>query len=157
MRDESIGEWLLGMLAQVGERDAEAREHLEASRELSTDPRLPFPLGRSFLGLAMLARKENENLNKAWEFAHEALEVLDEYGDRIGSAEALETIADLAVVLGEPERSLRLLAASQRFHSDRGIARFPLRADRFDRVRKTAQAEIDPNDVKASWGGAVTG
>ena len=67
------------------------------------------------------------------ELAHDSLEVLDDYGDRVGAAAALEMIADLAVALGEPERSLRLLAASQRFHTDTGIARFPLQADRFDR------------------------
>ena len=124
--DESIGEWLLGVLAQGQERHDEARAHLEASRALSTDPRLPFPLGRSLLGLAELAQ-EDEDLDEAWELAHDGLEVLDDYGDRVGAAAALETIADLAVALGEPERSLRLLAASQRFHTDSGIARFPFR------------------------------
>ena len=98
----------------------------EAGRALSTDPRLPFTLGRSSLGLAELARQD-EDLDEAWELAHDSLEVLDDYGDRVGAAAALETIADLAVALGEPERSLRLLAASQRFHTDTGIARFPFR------------------------------
>ena len=39
--DEAIGEWLLGMLAHGQERHDDARAHLEASRALSTDPRLP--------------------------------------------------------------------------------------------------------------------
>ena len=148
--DESIGEWLLGVLAHGQERHDEARAHLEASRALSTDPRLPFPLGRSLLGLAELA-KEDEDLDEAWELAHDSLEVLDDYGDRVGAAAALETIADLAVALGEPERSLRLLAASQRFHTDTGIARFPFQADRFDRARDAAQAALDPTDATACW------
>ena len=148
--DESIGEWLLGMVAQGQERHDDARAHLEASRALSTDPRLPFPLGRSLLGLAELA-KEDEDLEKAWELAHEGLEVLDDYGDRVGAAAALETIADLAGALGEPERSLRLLAASQRFHADAGIERFPLEADRFDRALDAAQATLDATDATACW------
>ena len=148
--DESIGEWLLGLLAHGQERHDDARAHLEASRALSTDPRLPWPLGRSLLGLAELA-KDDEDLDEAWELAHEGLEVLDDYGDRVGAAAALETIADLAVALGEPERSLRLLAASQRFHTDSGIARLPFQADRFDRARNTAQAALDPTDATASW------
>ena len=123
--DESIGEWLLGTIAHGQERHDEARAHLEASRALSTDPRLPFPLGRSLLGLAELA-KDDDDLDEAWELAHEGLKILDGYGDRVGAAAALETIADLAAALGEPERSLRLLAASQRFHTDAGIARCPL-------------------------------
>ena len=148
--DEAIGEWLLGVLAHGQERHDDARAHLEASRALSTDPRLPFPLGRSLLGLAELA-EEDEDLDEAWELAHDGLEVLDDYGDRVGAAAALETIADLAVALGEPERSLRLLAASQRFHTDAGIARFPLQADRFDRARNAARAALDPTDATACW------
>ncbi|MGI8774474.1 MAG: LuxR C-terminal-related transcriptional regulator [Actinomycetota bacterium] len=149
--DESIGEWLLGVLAHGQQRHDDARAHLDASRALSTDPRLPFPLGRSLLGLAELAQNENEDLGEAWELAHDGLEVLDDYGDRVGAAAALETIADLAVALGEPERSLRLLAASQRFHTDTGVARFPIEADRFDRARSTAQAGLDPTDATACW------
>ncbi len=148
--DEAIGEWLLGMVARSQERHDDARAHLEASRALSTDPRLPHTLGRSLLGLAQLAR-ENEDLEEALELAHDSLEVLDDYGDRVGAAAALETIAGLAVALGEPERSLRLLAASQRFHADTGIARFPSQTDRFDRVRNTAQAAVDPTDATACW------
>ncbi len=40
--DEAIGEWLLGMVAHSQERHDDARAHLEASRALSTDPRLPL-------------------------------------------------------------------------------------------------------------------
>ncbi len=149
--DKAVGEWLLGVLARVGERDDDARAHLEASRALSSNPRLPFPLGRSLLGLAELAMKEDEDRGKAWELAHEGLEVLDDYGDRAGAAAALETIAELAVARGEPERSLRLLAASQRFHTDTGIARFPFQAERFDHARSTAQAALDLTDATACW------
>ncbi|MDP8969937.1 MAG: hypothetical protein M3N52_05485, partial [Actinomycetota bacterium] len=148
--DESIGEWLLGMVARRQEHHDEARAHLEASRALSTDASLPHTLGRSLLGLAELA-KEDEDLDEAWELAHHSLEVLDDYGDRVGAAAALEVIADLAVALGEPERALRLLAASQRFHTDTGIARFSLQADRFERARNTAPAELDSADATACW------
>jgi predicted ATPase/DNA-binding CsgD family transcriptional regulator len=152
--NESIGEWLLGVLAHAGDRDEEARVHLDASRALSTNPRLPFPLGRSSLGRAELAR-EDEDLEDAWGLAHEALEVLDDHGDRVGAAAALETIADLAAALGEPERSLRLLAVSQRFHTETGIARLPLQADRFRRARETAQAALEHADATACWDAGV--
>ncbi len=148
--DEAIGEWLLGMVARSQQRHDDARAHLEASRALSTDPRLPHTLGRSLLGLAELAR-EDENLEGAWELAHDSLEVLDGYGDRVGAAAALEAIADLALALGEPERSLRLSAASERFHTDTGIARFSLQAARFERARNTARAELDSADATACW------
>ena len=148
--DEAIGEWLLGMVARSQARYDDARVHLAASRALSTEPRLPHTLGRSLLGLAELAR-ENEDLEEAWGLAHDSLAVLDDYGDRVGAAAALETIADLAVTLGQPEGSLRLLAASQRFHTDTGIARFPFQADRFDRARSTAHAALDLTGAKACW------
>jgi DNA-binding CsgD family transcriptional regulator len=148
--DEAIGEWLLGMVARRQERPDDARAHLEASRALSTDPRLPHTLGRSLLGLAELAR-ENQEVAEAWELAHDSLEVLDDYGERVGAAAALEAIADVAQVFGEPERALRLLAASQRFHTDTGIVRFPVQADRFDRIRDTAQAAVGPTDASACW------
>jgi predicted ATPase/DNA-binding CsgD family transcriptional regulator len=148
--DESIGEWLLGLVGQSQKRPDEARARLEASRALSSNPRLPHTLGRSLLGLAELAQAD-EDLDKAWELAHDGLEILDDYGDRVGAAAALETVADLAVALGEPERSLRLLAASQRFHADTGIARFPFHADRFDRARDAALAALEPTDATACW------
>lgn len=147
---ESIGEWLLGVLAQVEERPDDARLHLAASRALSTDPRVPLPLGRSLLGLAELAKQDGD-LDEAWELAHGGLEVLDDYGDRVGAAAALEAIAGLAVGLDDPERALRLLAASERFHADTGIIRFPIQADRFDRVRDAAHAALDDTEAAACW------
>jgi DNA-binding CsgD family transcriptional regulator len=83
--------------------------------------------------------------------AHDSLEVLDDYGDLVGAAAALETTAALAVALGEPERALRLLAASQRFHTDTGIVRLSFQAGRFDRARDTARAALDPTDATACW------
>ena len=148
--DEAIGEWLLGMLAHAGERNDDARSHLEASRALSSDPRIPFPLGRSLLGLAWLSL-DDEDLKNAWELAHDALEVLDGYGDRVEVAAALETIADLAQALGEPQRSLRLLAAAERFHADTGVVRFPVRSERFGRAHNAARNALDPDDAAACW------
>ena len=148
--DEATGEWLLGMVAQSQERNDQARGHLEASRAASTDPPLPQTLGRSLLGLAELARESGE-LEEAWELAHDSLEILDSYGDRVGGAAALEQIADVAARLGEPERSLRLLAASHRFHDDAGIVRFPRQAERFDRAVDAARAALEPADATACW------
>jgi DNA-binding CsgD family transcriptional regulator len=101
------------------------------------------------LGLAELATEEY--LEEAWELAHDSLEVLDGYGDRVGAAAALETIAGLALALGEPVRALRLLAASQRFHDDGGLVRFPLQADRCELARTAARSELDPTEATASW------
>jgi len=138
------------VLAHGQGRPGDARAHLEASRTLSTDPRVPWPLGRSLLGLAELASRD-EDLAEAWELAHGSLQVLDDYGDRVGAAAALEQIADLATALGEPERALRMLAASQRFHTDTGIARFPFQADRFDRALNSTRSALDPTAGAVCW------
>jgi DNA-binding CsgD family transcriptional regulator len=148
--DEAIGEWLLGMVARNQERHEDARVYLESSRALSTDPRLPHTLGWALLGLAELAREDGD-VEEAWELAHESLEVLDDYGGRVGAAAVLETIANLAVALGEPERSLRLLAASQRFHTGASIARFLLQDEIFDRAVDAARAALDSTDAGACW------
>jgi DNA-binding CsgD family transcriptional regulator len=111
---------------------------------------MPVPLGRSLLGLAVLA-SQDEGVEDAWELGHDALQVLADYGDRIGAAAALEMIADLAAGVGEPERSLRLLAASQRFHTESGIARFPGQAHRFECARNVAQAALDDTDATICW------
>ena len=148
--DEALGEWLLGLVAHVEDRDDDARTHLESSRAVSTDLPFPLPLGRSLLGLAQLAR-EDEHLDERWELAHESLEVLDGYDDRLGAAAALETIADLAATRGEHDRAFRLLGASHAFHTDAGLARFPRQADRFERARDAAQAGLDPGDASACW------
>ena len=148
--EEAFGSWLLGALAHRQQRHEDARTHLEASRALSSDPRLPLPLGRSTLGLAVLAEQDGD-LDTAWELAHDSLEVLDGYGDRVGAAAALETIAEVAAAHGEPDRSLRLLAASQRFHTGSGIARFASQAERFDRARRTAHAVLEDAESTACW------
>jgi predicted ATPase/DNA-binding CsgD family transcriptional regulator len=147
---EAMGDWLLGMIASAEGHHDDARAHLEASRERSRRSCLRFQLGRSLLGLGALAGHDDD-LDAAWELAHDALEILDEYGDRLGTAEALEVIAGLALAADEPERSLRLLAASERFHAESGIARFPAAGDRFAHARDTARAALDETDSAASW------
>jgi len=148
--DEAIGEWLLGMVARHQERNNEARAHLEASRALSTDPPLPHTLGRSLLGLAELAR-ESESSKTLGSLPMIASKSWTTTATGVGTVAALEQIADLDVTLGEPERSLRLLAASQRFHNDTGIVRIPVQAQRFDRAVDAARAAMDPPDATACW------
>ena len=148
--DEAIGEWLLGAIAHADDDHGDVRAHWESSRTLSTDPRLPSLLGRSVLGLAELAR-EADDLDDAWELAHDSLETLSDHGDRIGTVEALEVIATLVLATGEPDRALRLLAASDRFHAEVGLVRVPVAAERHDSTRTAAEATLDDAEVAACW------
>jgi predicted ATPase/DNA-binding CsgD family transcriptional regulator len=151
---EAMGEWLLGSIARAEGANEDARVHLEAARALSTHAHLSLQLGRSLLGLAELAR-DDEDLDGAWESAHDALEILDGYGDRIGAAEALEIIAELLLATDEPDRSLRLLAASERFHGEAAIVRFPVAAHRFHRTRDGARAALEDAEATGCWDAGV--
>lgn len=147
---EALGEWQLGVIGLTEGRHDDAREHLRASRALSTDPRLPLPLGRSLLGLAELAWQDDD-LEEAWELAHDGFQVLHEYGEQVGIVRGLEAIAELALATEQPDRSLRLLAASERFHTEAGLARPPVVAGRFERARDTARATLDDTEATACW------
>ncbi len=145
---DAMGEWLLGEVARVEGRLADARTHWEVSRQRARHSGLRFQLGRSQLGLADLARRD-DGFDAAWELVHEALGNLDDYGDRLGTAEALETVADLALANDEPDRALRLLAASDRFHAESGVVRFPGSDERVARVHSGAFAMLGQADASA--------
>ena len=144
---EASAMWLLGLVAVAEQRHEDAREHLERCRRLSVDPSYPFTLGRALVGLAGF----DGDRDQAWEHAHEGLEVLADFGDRLGVAEALETVAGLAVARDQPDRALRLLAAAERFHDDTGLVRFPVDAERVERYAIAARTQLDPADAEACW------
>jgi len=146
--DATIGEYLLGMLALGEGRRDEARLRLETCRGDAAAAHSPWSLGRSLLGLAELAA-DDESVDVAWELAHDALQVLHDYDDRVGSAAALEQIASLSVA--EPSRALRLLGAAQQWRTNAGVVPFPPEADRFERVRDRARSALAPDAATASW------
>ncbi|QBI18573.1 hypothetical protein ER308_02660 [Egibacter rhizosphaerae] len=148
--DEAGGEWVLGAVALAEDRRDDARAHLARSRQLSVDPCYPFALGRALLGLAHLAETDGDP-DDAWELAHEGLAVLADHGDRVGTAEVLETVAGLAVARDHSDEALRLLAAAERFRDEAGIVRFPLAARWAARHVAAAQAALDQEDAEACW------
>jgi hypothetical protein len=140
--DEAWETWLLGSLAALEGRSDAAAEHFARSRHLSAEPRYPFILGRALLGLASLA----DDLAQAWELAHEGLGVLATYGDRIGSTDALEVVAGLAVARGLPQHALRLLAAAGRFREQTGIVRLLPESERATQALDAARAHLGAED-----------
>lgn len=148
--DEANGKLLLGVLDQVDGHHDDARAHLEAVKALSTDPPMPFVLGRALAGLAQLAEHAGES-DEAWDLAHASLETMHDYGDRLGTVSALETIAGLAAAAGDPQRAMRLLAACERFHLATGTVRMPQEATRFARACDAARAALDPPEAASSW------
>jgi predicted ATPase/DNA-binding CsgD family transcriptional regulator len=152
-RADHLGaEWLLGVLAlQTGDHAA-AEAHLTRARDLAREPRYPSELGRSLLGLAHLRRDQGE-LDEAWELAHEALEVLAGFGDRPGTLDALEGVGGLAIALDRAEPGLRLLSATDRIRDATGLGRFPLEAATHARDVDAARSRLGARPARACWAG----
>jgi predicted ATPase/DNA-binding CsgD family transcriptional regulator len=148
--DEAALGWLSGILALVEGRRDDARAHLERTRDLSQDPPYSYSLGRALIGLAQL-EQHHGRLEEAWELAHDAVEVLSDYGDDAGVADALENLAGVASSLGRPKHALRLLAAASRFRDETGIGRFPLERERFPTSLAAARAALEAQAASTAW------
>ena len=146
---EAVAEWLLGVTSLRAERPEEAREHLERCRSLAASPRVAFAAGRAALGLAHLERDRGEH-DRAWELAHDGLDLLAGSGDRLGAADGLEAVAEVAVCLGRGEQALRLLGAAERFREEADVQRLPLEADRCPAVAEEARGRLGAA-AAASW------
>ncbi len=154
--DRTAAGWLRGATAlRAGDLDA-AAEAWHATREASTDPCYPFSLGRATLGLAELARRADEQ-DSAWGLAHGALDVLAEHGDRVGTADAIELVAELVAGRGHGVRALRLLGAADAFRSTSGVVRAPEEAAAWPRRLEAARhAAGDEADQALGAGWSVT-
>ena len=142
--------WLLGVVELRSGQPTDARSTLEHARTRSCDPRYPLWLGRTLLGLARLEAHDDE-IDAAWELTHDALWCLSDYGDRVGTTEALESVAGLSTVAGDARQAVRLLAAAQRFRSETHVARFPHEHDDFVRTHADARALLDPEAFEHHW------
>jgi predicted ATPase/DNA-binding CsgD family transcriptional regulator len=145
--DEAWQTWLLGLLATSEGRSGDAAEHFAGCRQSSVEPRYPFLLGRASLGLAGL----DDDSDRAWESAHEGLGVLAAYGDRIGTTDALEVLAGLAIARDRAEQALRLLAAASRFREAAGLPRLPRESGRVTRALAAARAQVGAGNARACW------
>ena len=77
--------------------------------------------------------------------------MLADSGDRVGALEAVEVVAGLFLARDHPDRALRLLAATERFHDDTGLVRFPVQAEGAERHAAGACAQPDPDDAETCW------
>jgi predicted ATPase/DNA-binding CsgD family transcriptional regulator/tetratricopeptide (TPR) repeat protein len=142
--------WLLGVLALEAGDHTMAEEHLARTRAVASDPRYPSELGRALLALSRLRRADDEHA-EAWELAHEALDVLADFGDRPGTLDALEAVGGLAIALGRPEAGLRLLSAADRTRAATGLTRFPLEAAAHTPDVDAARVQLGARAARARW------
>jgi DNA-binding CsgD family transcriptional regulator len=152
--ETAIAEWLLGAIAvRLGDGER-AREHLEAARAGSLDPRYAFSLGRSLLGLSYLADAD-DSIEEAWDLAHQGLEVLADHGDPVGTADGLEAVGAIAARGRSVELAARLLGAAERLRQETGIDRFPLEADRFREHVNAMTSSLGDRDFDRAWAEGV--
>lgn len=128
---------------------ARARHHLETAQSRSVDPTYPSVLGRATEGLAWLAELEG-HLEEAWNLAHGALEVLSDYGDRVGVVSALETVASVAVSTGRADMGTRLLGAAERMRQEIGMVRAAMESDRYAETVAAATTALG-EDFDRCW------
>ena len=87
--------------------------------------------------------------------AHQGLEVLDDHGDPVGTADALEAVGAIAARGRNVEQAARLLGAAERLRQETGIRRFPLEADRFTEHANAARSSLGDQGFDRAWAEGV--
>lgn len=149
--DRAAAEWLEGVMALRRGRIEDASDAFRRVLDTSRVPAWPFALARAELGLA-LAAAAVDDVEMAWEHAHEALTCAEAHGDRVLAADILEHLADLQVTRGELDDAARLREATETFRRASGIGRAPLEADRW--AARSSPLAADPVRADGSAEGA---
>jgi DNA-binding NarL/FixJ family response regulator len=93
------------------------------------------------LGLARARLLEGDD-ERAESVTHDALKVLMDNGWRPGVIDALDVVAEVALVTGQYERAVRLIAAAQRERTTLGLVAFPMLRERTERNLASAGAAL---------------
>jgi non-specific serine/threonine protein kinase len=101
---------------QLSQAEDQCLEALAIFRELGQSA----GIARAVQGLASIARLRND-AERVAAYLHEALVLRQRINDRWGLAPCFEDIADLALLIGDPETASRLYSAASRIRTDLGI------------------------------------
>jgi DNA-binding NarL/FixJ family response regulator len=106
------------------------------------------------LGLARALLLEGDD-ERAESVAHDALKVLMDNGWRPWVIDALDVVAEVAVLTGQYERAVRLIAAAQKERTAVGLVAFPMLRERTKRNLASAGTALgDASLERALQGGA---
>jgi ATP/maltotriose-dependent transcriptional regulator MalT len=98
------------------------------------------------LGLARALLLEGDD-ERAESLTHDALKVLMGNGWRTGVIDALDVLAEVALLSGQYERAVRLMAAAQKERTAVGLVAFPMLRERTKRNLASAGAALDAESL----------
>lgn len=75
--------------------------------------------------------------------AHEALNVVEDFGDLVATVDVLETLAAIAATADSPVEGARLLGAASRLRAELGYARFPVDEKPYQDTVARCRSQLD--------------
>jgi predicted ATPase/DNA-binding NarL/FixJ family response regulator len=144
------------LLAVALARDDSAQAKIHVERLLAAAKPLNNRRAQAIahLGLARALLLEGDD-ERAESVAHDALKVLMDNGWRPWVIDALDVVAEVAVLTGQYERAVRLIAAAQKERTAVGLVAFPMLRERTKRNLASAGTALsDASLERALEGGA---
>jgi predicted ATPase/DNA-binding NarL/FixJ family response regulator len=102
------------------------------------------------LGLACAVLLEGDD-QQAESLTHDALKVLMDNGWRPGVIDALDVVAEVALLAGQHERAVRLIAAAQKERAAVGLVAFPMRKERTKRNLASAGTALGDESLERAF------
>jgi DNA-binding NarL/FixJ family response regulator len=99
------------------------------------------------LGLARALLLEGDD-ERAESVTHDTLKVLMDNGWRPGVIDALDVVAEVALLTGQYERAVRLIAAAQKERTTLGLVAFPMVRERTERNLASAGAALGDESLE---------
>jgi predicted ATPase/DNA-binding CsgD family transcriptional regulator len=138
---------ILLTVALARDDSAQAKVHVERLLAAAEPLRNRRAEAIAQLGLARALLLDGDD-ERAESIAHDALKVLMDNGWRPAVIDALDLIAEIALLAGQHERAVRLLAAAQRERAAIGLVAFPMRRERTERNLALAGAALGDEGVE---------
>jgi DNA-binding CsgD family transcriptional regulator/tetratricopeptide (TPR) repeat protein len=132
--------------AQLSQAEEQCREALAIFRDLGQTA----GIARAVQGLASIARLRND-AERVATYLHEALVLRQRINDRWGLAPCFEDIADLALLIGNPESASRLYSAASRIRTDLGIPIPPAYRDAHERRIPAVRGVMSAASFAEAW------
>jgi predicted ATPase/DNA-binding CsgD family transcriptional regulator len=142
----------LGLVALRQGDYAGARTYFEEALALSVAPETGSKqyIADALAHLGTVALRMGE-YHESLSFYQQSLALNREQGYKEGIAEDLAGLAEVASLLGQPERAAQLLGAVEALREARGIRLSPLRRAEYDRTVEGIRAQLDEAAFAETW------
>jgi predicted ATPase/DNA-binding CsgD family transcriptional regulator len=138
---------ILVAVALARDDSAQAKIHVEKllAAAKSLNNRRAQAIAHLGLARALLLDGDDE---RAESVTHDALKVLMEHGWRPAAIDALDVVAEVALVTGQYERAVRLIAAAQKERTAVGLVAFPMLRERTKRNLASAGTALGDESLE---------